>query len=67
MPTSSHLFYIPLVLLLGIIIGVVLGRRSVLVQQAEVARRQKLEDSRAARAARNKAKTHESSDTDTEG
>ena len=61
MPTSSHLFYIPLVLILGIILGVVLGRRSVLVQQAEVARRQKLEESRAARAARAKAKPDESS------
>jgi hypothetical protein len=51
MPTSSHLFYIPLVLLVGLILGVLLGRRSILVQQAEAERRRRLEDARAARLA----------------
>lgn len=64
MPTSSHLFYIPLILLLGVILGVVLGRRSVLVQQAEAARRRQLEEARAARAARSKGKTDERTDSD---
>jgi hypothetical protein len=52
MPTSSHLFYIPLILLIGIIIGVMLGRRSVAVQQAEAERRRRLEEARAERKAR---------------
>jgi hypothetical protein len=51
MPTSSHLFYIPLVLLVGLVLGVVLGRRSILVQQAEAERRKRLEEARAARQA----------------
>ncbi len=51
MPTSSHVFYIPLVLLVGLILGVLLGRRSVLVQQAEAERRRQLEEARAARRA----------------
>jgi len=49
MPTSSHLFYIPLVLLVGLIFGVLLGRRSILVQQAEAERRKRLEVARVAR------------------
>lgn len=52
MPTSSHLFYIPLILLIGIIIGVMLGRRSIAVQQAEAERRRRLEEARAERQAR---------------
>jgi hypothetical protein len=51
MPTSSHLFYIPLVLLVGLILGVLLGRRSILVQQAEAERRKRLEEARAMRQA----------------
>ncbi|MCA9516437.1 MAG: hypothetical protein KC635_15965 [Myxococcales bacterium] len=35
MPTSSHIFYIPIVFVLGLILGVVLGRRSALVQIEE--------------------------------
>lgn len=35
MPTSSHIFYIPLMFVLGLILGVVLGRRSALVQIEE--------------------------------
>jgi hypothetical protein len=57
MPTSSHLFYIPLILILGIIIGVALGRRSLLVQQAEAERRRRLEENRAAKAAARKDAT----------
>ena len=35
MITSSHVFYIPIVLMVGLILGVVLGRRSLRVQIAE--------------------------------
>jgi uncharacterized protein YneF (UPF0154 family) len=35
MITSSHVFYIPIVLMVGLILGVVLGRRSLRVQMAE--------------------------------
>lgn len=50
MPTTAHIFYIPLVLLVGIIVGIVIGRRSVLVQQAEDARQKQLAERRAQRA-----------------
>ena len=33
--TTNHIFFIPLVLLVGIVIGVVLGRRSVSAELAE--------------------------------
>lgn len=33
--TSSHIFYIPLVFLLGLILGIMLGRRSAVVQREE--------------------------------
>jgi len=49
--TSSHIFFIPLVLLVGLVLGIALGRRSVLVQQAEEERQKKLAERRAARAA----------------
>ena len=49
--TSAHIFFIPLVLLVGIVLGIALGRRSVLVQQAEDERQKKLAERRAARSA----------------
>ena len=33
--TTNHIFFIPLVLLVGIVMGVVLGRRSVSAELAE--------------------------------
>lgn len=49
--TSAHIFFIPLVLTAGIIIGIVIGRRSIAVQQAEEERQRKLAERRAARPA----------------
>lgn len=49
--TSAHIFFIPLVLLVGIVIGVIVGRRSVLVQQAEEERQRRLAEKKAARLA----------------
>ena len=36
--TTNHMFYIPLVLFVGLVLGLVLGRRSVIAQQEEEAR-----------------------------
>ncbi len=49
--TSSHVFYIPLMIIVGIIIGLVLGRRSVLVQQEEERRLAERKAARRKRAA----------------
>ncbi|MGM0575469.1 MAG: hypothetical protein ACQEXJ_07035 [Myxococcota bacterium] len=38
--TTSHIFYIPLMLLVGLVLGVVLGRRSVAAAAEEEARRE---------------------------
>ncbi len=51
MPTSSHIFYIPLVLLIGLVLGLFMGRRSAFLQQQEDERRKKREAERKARAA----------------
>ncbi len=47
--TTSHIFYIPLVLLAGLVLGVLLGRRSVAMADDEEKRR---EERRAARRAK---------------
>ena len=44
--TTSHIFYIPLVLIAGLVLGLILGRRSVGAAADEEARR---EERRAAR------------------
>lgn len=38
--TTSHIFYIPLVLLAGLVLGVLLGRRSVAMADEEEQRRE---------------------------
>jgi len=48
--TSSHIFFIPLVLLVGLVLGIALGRRSAILQMQEEARRQKREADRKNRA-----------------
>ena len=48
--TSSHIFFIPLVMLTGLVLGIVLGRRSAFLQVQEEARRQKREAERTAKA-----------------
>lgn len=47
--TSSHIFFIPLVLLVGLVLGIVLGRRSAFLQIEEERKRQKREAERKAR------------------
>lgn len=47
--TSSHIFYIPLILLAGFVLGIVVGRRSAEVQRAEEERRARLKAKREAR------------------
>lgn len=47
--TSSHIFFIPLVLLAGLVLGIVLGRRSAFLQIEEEQKRQKREAERRAR------------------
>ena len=37
--TTSHIFYIPLVLLAGLVLGIMLGRRSVVMAAEDEARR----------------------------
>ena len=37
--TTSHIFYIPLVLLAGLVLGIIVGRRSVAAADEEEARR----------------------------
>jgi hypothetical protein len=44
--TSSHVFYIPLILLAGFILGLVVGRRSAELQRIEEERRRKREAQR---------------------
>ncbi|HRE90349.1 MAG TPA: hypothetical protein PK095_14550 [Myxococcota bacterium] len=44
--TSSHIFYIPLILLAGFVLGIVVGRRSAEVQRAEEERRARLKAKR---------------------
>jgi len=48
--TSAHIFFIPLVLLVGLLLGIVLGRRAALLQIQEESRRQKRESDRKNRA-----------------
>lgn len=48
--TSAHIFFIPLILLVGLLLGIVLGRRAALLQIEEEARRQKREADRKTRA-----------------
>jgi len=48
--TSAHIFFIPSVLLVGLILGIVLGRRAALLQVEEEAKRQKREADRKSRA-----------------
>lgn len=44
--TSSHIFYIPLILLAGFVLGIVVGRRSAEVQRIEEERRARLKAKR---------------------
>lgn len=44
--TSSHIFYIPLILLVGFILGLVVGRRSAELAREEEARKQRLQERR---------------------
>jgi hypothetical protein len=44
--TSSHIFFIPLVLLIGLVLGIALGRRSAFLQVEEEQRRAKREAER---------------------
>ena len=53
MPTTAHIIYIPIVLLIGIVIGFVLGGRA--ARDAEVTRALAEVDKAARRAARKKA------------
>lgn len=46
--TSSHFFYIPLILLAGFIIGVVVGRRSAELEREEELHRERLKEKRKA-------------------
>lgn len=48
--TSAHIFFIPLVLTVGVIVGIALGRRSAFLQIAEENRRKKREADRKAKA-----------------
>jgi|GEM_PF-2163166 len=47
--TSAHIFFIPVVLIIGLIFGIVLGRRAALLQIQEEAQRQKRELERKSR------------------
>ncbi len=49
--TSAHIFFIPLVLTVGIVIGIALGRRSAFLQIEEETKRKKREADRKAKAA----------------
>ena len=44
--TTSHIFYIPLVLLAGLVLGVILGRRSVEMAAEEERRREARREAR---------------------
>ncbi len=50
--TSSHIFFIPLVLIVGLVLGIALGRRSAFLQVEEEKRRQRREDERKKKAER---------------
>jgi hypothetical protein len=49
--TSSHIFYIPLILMAGLVIGLFIGRRSAELQREEDERRQRLQARKRAQAA----------------
>ncbi len=49
--TTDHIFYIPLILLAGLVIGLFLGRRSVAVDQDEDAEREARREARRKRLA----------------
>ena len=49
--TTDHLFYIPLVLLAGLVMGLFLGRRSLAVDQDEDAEREARREARRRRLA----------------
>jgi hypothetical protein len=48
--TSAHIFFIPLVLLVGLVLGIALGRRSAFLQIEEERRREQKAAERKARA-----------------
>ena len=48
--TSSHIFFIPLVMMTGLVLGIVLGRRSAFLQIEEERKKEKREAERKARA-----------------
>ena len=48
--TSSHIFFIPLVMLVGLVLGIALGRRSAFMQVQDEQRRAKREAGRRGRA-----------------
>ena len=49
--TTDHVFYIPLVLLAGLVLGLFLGRRSIAVDQDEDAEREERREARRRRLA----------------
>ena len=59
--TSSHVFYIPMMLLAGAVIGFVMGRRSLAAEQAHAKAREER------RAARRKKISEEATGDDGEG
>ena len=62
--TTSHIFYIPLVLLAGLVLGVLLGRRSLAAADDEEQRR---EERRVARRAKIAAVEGKTRDAETSG
>lgn len=44
--TSSHIFYIPLILIIGFVLGIVVGRRSAELQREEEDRKKRLQAKR---------------------
>lgn len=48
--TSSHIFFIPIVLIVGLVLGIALGRRSAFMQVQDEQRRAKREAERKGRA-----------------
>ena len=48
--TSSHIFFIPIVLIVGLVLGIPLGRRSAFMQVQDEQRRAKREAERKGRA-----------------
>ena len=47
--TSSHIFFIPIVLIVGLVLGIALGRRSAFMQVQDEQRRAKREAERKGR------------------